>query len=300
MTIRLPATHFLFLALCLTALQPARAIDLVPGDIVAPKPGVKQMLFSYLTSERNDLYKNNVVTRGLGIKTEQIQLRTAWTFEVDKYPAAFTLQLNGGSVQPTGSLSNIRSGSSGLGDTTLLFALWPYANSDKGEYIAIGTYLTLPTGEYQPTPNFNLGANRYSYAIQLGYQRALSSSLQWMSAIDASQFGSNADYRAPLPLALTHPLTTLDQKTLYSLQTGLRYIINDAYSLSAMYFHTVGGEEMINGIDQQNRVDLHRYQLSASAQLPVGRLILQYGGDLQTQNGFYETSRVILRYATQF
>jgi hypothetical protein len=124
--------------------------------------------------------------------------------------------------------------------------------------------------------------------------------MQWMTAIDAVQFGSNDDYRAPLPLALAHPRTTLDQKTLYSLQTGVRYIINDAYSVSAMYFHTVGGEEMINGINQNNRTDLHRYQLSGSTQLPVGRLILQYGGDIKTQNGFYETSRVILRYVTAF
>ena len=294
-----PANTFI-LALTCMVINPVLAIDLVPGDIVAPKPGAKQLLLSYLSSDRNDLYKNNVVTSGLGIKSEQMQIRTAWTFEVDKYPAAITLQLAGGSLQPTGSLSNIRSGSSGLGDTTLLFALWPYADRDKGEYLALGTYLTLPTGEYQSTPNFNLGANRYSYAFQLGYQRALSSSLQWMSAIDAVQFGSNDDYRAPLPLALAPPRTTLDQKTLYSLQTGVRYTINDAYSISAMYFHTVGGEEMINGRDQHNRTDLHRYQLSGSTQLPVGRLILQYGGDIKTQNGFYETSRVIVRYVTAF
>ena len=294
-----PANTFI-LALTCMVINPVLAIDLVPGDIVAPKPGAKQLLLSYLSSERNDLYKNNVVTSGLGIKSEQMQIRTAWTFEVDKYPAAITLQLAGGSLQPTGSLSNIRSGSSGLGDTTLLFALWPYANRDKGEYLALGTYLTLPTGEYQSAPNFNLGANRYSYAFQVGYQRELSSSLQWMSAIDAVQFGSNDDYRAPLPFSLAPPRTTLDQKTLYSLQTGVRYTINDAYSISAMYFHTVGGEEMINGRDQHNRTDLHRYQLSGSAQLPVGRLILQYGGDIKTQNGFYETSRVILRYVTAF
>ena len=297
---RFSPAHTFILALTCMVINPVLAIDLLPGDIVAPKPGAKQLLLSYLSSERNDLYKNNVVTSGLGIKSEQMQIRTAWTFEVDKYPAAFTLQLAGGSLQPTGSLSNIRSGSSGLGDTTLLFALWPYADRDKGEYLALGTYLTLPTGEYQSTPNFNLGANRYSYAFQLGYQRALSSSLQWMSAIDAVQFGSNDDYRAPLPFAFAPPRTTLDQKTLYSLQTGVRYTINDAYSISAMYFHTVGGEEMINGRDQNNRTDLHRYQLTGSTQLPVGRLILQYGGDIKTQNGFYETSRVIVRYVTAF
>ncbi len=295
---RLWSAKICILALCLTANHAAQAIDLLPGDLVAPKPGNRQLLVSYLISERNDLYQNNVATKGPGFKLEQVQVRTAWTFEVDKYPAAFTLQLNGGSLQPTGSLSSL-SGSSGLGDTTLLFALWPYSNHDKGEYLGLGGYLTLPTGEYQPKAGFNLGANRYSYALQLGYQKSLSSSVQWMTALDATWFDQNDQYRRPLQPLITS-IATLDQKTLYSLQTGLRYVINDNYSLSAMYFHTVGGEEIINGNDQDNRTDVHRYQLSASTKLPVGRLILQYGGDIKTQNGFYETSRVILRYATQF
>jgi len=295
---RFSSANIFILAFTCMVINPVQAIDLLPGDVVAPKSGSKQLLLSYLSSERNDLYQNNVVNRGKGITTEQVQLRTAWTFEVDKYPAAFTLQLNNGSIQSTGSLSAF-SGSSGLGDTTLLFALWPYADRDKGEYLALGTYLTVPTGDYQPKASLNLGANRYAYAIQLGYQRSLYSSLQWMTAIDASWFDSNEQYRR-LFQPLNTSIATLDQKTLYSLQTGFRYVINDAYSLSAMYFHTVGGEEMINGIDQNNRTDLHRYQLSGSTQLPVGRLILQYGGDIKTQNGFYETSRVILRYVTAF
>ena len=292
-----PANTFI-LALTCMVINPVLAIDLVPGDIVAPKPGAKQFLLSYLSSERNDLYKNNVVTSGLGIKSEQMQIRTAWTFEVDKYPAAITLQLNNGSIQSTGSLSAF-SGSSGLGDTTLLFALWPYADRDKGEYLALGTYLTVPTGDYQPKAGLNLGANRYAYAIQMGYQKSLFSSLQWMTAIDASWFDSNKQYRT-LFVPTDTVIHTLDQKTLYALQTGLRYMINDAYSISAMYFHTVGGEEIIDGSNKNNRTDLHRYQLTGSAQLPVGRLILQCGGDIKTQNGFYETSRVILRYVTAF
>ncbi len=295
---RFSSVKIFILAFTCMVINPVQAIDLLPGDIVAPKTGNKQFLLSYLSSERNDRYINNVVTKGIGIKSEQVQLRNAFTFEVDKYPAAFTVQLNNGSIQSTGGLSSFI-GSSGLGDTTLLFALWPYADREKGEYLALGAYLTVPTADYQPKSSLNLGANRYSYAFQLGYQKSLTSSLQWMTAIDASWFDSNKQYRRLFRPADTN-IHTLDQKNLYSLQTGMRYIINDAYSVSAMYFRTVGGEEMIDGTDENNRTDLHRYQLSGSTQLPVGRLILQYGGDIKTQNGFYETSRVIVRYVTAF
>jgi hypothetical protein len=87
-----PAKIFILAFTCM-AIKPVQAIDLLPGDIVAPKSGAKQLLLSYLSSERNDLYKNNGVTRGLGIKSEQIQIRTEWNFEVDKYPAAYTKQV---------------------------------------------------------------------------------------------------------------------------------------------------------------------------------------------------------------
>lgn len=270
----------------------ANAIDLLPGELTAPSPGIKQVLISYQLSDRGDRFKDGLKMPGSrGLTSEQFQLRAGFSFEADKYPAFFYAQLPLGSIESSGLLKN-QAGHSGAGDVSFLLALWPYADRENQEYFAVGAYLTLPTGTYQPEKIFNMGSNRMASALQFGYQRQLTSRLQGMMAVDGVWFGQNDDYSAG------H--FTLNQRNLYTGQTGLKYFINDKYSLSAAYFYTIGGENIINGVARQDDISLRRYQLTGAANLSFGRIILQYGGDIDTRNGLIETKRVILRYGTAF
>jgi hypothetical protein len=45
---------------------------------------------------------------------------------------------------------------------------------------------------------------------------------------------------------------------------------------------------------------VHRYTLSALIKLPLGRLVLQYGGDLETDNGLFEDQRFAVRVLAIF
>lgn len=49
---------FAFIFLSTSGIQLSQAIDLQPGDIIAPKPGFNAMQISYQYSEKNDYYKN--------------------------------------------------------------------------------------------------------------------------------------------------------------------------------------------------------------------------------------------------
>jgi hypothetical protein len=40
-------------------INPVQAIDLFPGDIVAPKPGAKQLLLSYLILQNSKYFENS-------------------------------------------------------------------------------------------------------------------------------------------------------------------------------------------------------------------------------------------------
>lgn len=113
-----------------------------------------------------------------------------------------------------------------------------------------------------------------------------------MSAIDAVWFGENDDH------ATTHK--TLKQKALYSAQTAAIYKFNSTYSVAAGYFYSVGGLTSLNGESQNDMTQSHRYQISGIATLPIGRLILQYGQEVKTRNGFIEDSRWIVRYSKYF
>lgn len=278
--------------LVLTQVSVAHAIDLQPGELRALKPGTNLLMLSYQQSERGDRYAHGDKQPGNSeIQASQLQVRLGHSFEVAEHPAIFYVQTPVGYVHPEGALSSLE-GDSGVGDTTLLLAFWPYANHEAKNYFALGAYLTAPTGSYKHERSFNMGQNRYSSALQASYQAPLVGSLNWMATLDTVWFGDNNEF------GLNN--NTLSQKPLYTSQVGLQYSITPRYSLGATYFYTVGGETSVNGISRDDLMQLQRYQLTGAASYSFGRITLQYGGDIKTENGFIEGTRWILRYTKLF
>lgn len=280
--------------------QTAHAIDLQPGDITAPPPGLNFIQVNYQLSKRGDLYAaNQKISDATKLTSSQFQVRYTHTFETATMPSVVYLQTPMGYVQPEKVLSSLYSKESGLGDATMVYAIWPYANQEEKKYWALGAYLTLPTGHYEAGNGLiNMGANRYSVALQTGYQMPISANVNWMTAVDAVWFGKNDAYFAD---RFATQQQTLKQDVLYTAQTGLVYDVSKQFSLAAAYFYTQGGERALNGVDVANSITrLHRYQLSASTRLSFGKIMLQYGDDLDTKNGYIEDSRVILRFIKPF
>ena len=269
----------------------AQAIDLQPGEIRAPKPDYNLVQLSYQQTDRGDKYLHGDKQSGSPeVSASQLQVRLGRTFEVAEHPAIFYIQTPMGYVHP--DLVSKPEGDAGMGDTSMLLAFWPYANRETETYLAIGAYLTLPTGSYDNKRSFNVGQNRYSSALQLGLQTALSKQLHWMAALDAVKFGDNNEFGVQRK--------TLEQNALYTAQAGLRYDLNATYSIGATYFYTVGGETIVNGINRDDVTRLNRYQLSGILNSSFGRITLQYGRDIDTENGYIEDSRWILRYTKLF
>lgn len=272
--------------------QHAIAIDLQPGEIRAPKPGVNLFLATYQHSERGDYYLHGDKQAGdPEIQSTQYQVRLGRSFEVAEHPAFLYAQTPMGYVHPEGQLSPLE-GDAGVGDTTFLLALWPYANHQTQTYLAVGAYFTIPTGSYDHARSFNMGANRYNAALQAGFQSPVVGQLSWMAAVDAVWFGDNDEYGVAR--------NTLEQKALYTAQAGLRYDISPRYSIAAAYFYTAGGETSVNDHYRDDFIQLQRYQLSALANFAFGRITVQYGNDLKTENGFIEDSRLLVRYSILF
>jgi hypothetical protein len=75
-------------------------------------------------------------------------------------------------------ISPVWDNGTGLGDLTLVAALWPYADRTAGRYLGLAGYLILPTGDYDPARtlqlNLNPGENRLQWALQAGYSSNLS------------------------------------------------------------------------------------------------------------------------------
>ena len=182
-------------------------------------------------------------------------------------------------------------------DTTVATAIWPYANRTTRTYLGVAAYLFLPTGEYSNTKAFNLGSNRYSQALQLGYQRPITKNIDAAFAFDTVWYGSNSQCAAACSSLRNLQLT---QKPLYSTQIGPIYRINQTYTVAATYVYVTGGETAFNGVERNNTVVTQRYFVSGVAHTKMGRFMLQYGNDIATMNGFMESRRLTLRYTKAF
>lgn len=277
----------------------ASAIDLQPNDARPPPSGINSLQVSYQHIERGDFYKNGVKTDTTTHISSDLSLwRLGHAFEMGSYPAYFYVQTPVGAVHPQKSLSMF-AGDSGIGDTTLLLAFWPYVNREAKTYVALGAYLSLPTGSYDKNRYFNVGENVYRTALQAAYQQPVMDKMNLMAALDVVWTGDNSEYRI-LSGQPTPVIGKLEQSAQYNAQVGFNYVINPHYELAASYFYSIGAESTINGADQNNEKEVHRYQVFGAAKYPIGKFTLQYGSDIKTENGYFENHRITLRYTTAF
>lgn len=282
------------LAFCLTIFfNNSFAIDLQPGEIKAPIGSFYAAQISYLYVDKGDKYTHGVKTSdSSNINQNAMLLRLGHAFEINQTPAYIYAQSSFNHMENKDLPSSIpNTHSNGIGDTTIAFALWPYANREKDEYFGVAGYVLLPTGDYDRNRAINSGLNIYQGAIQAGYQKRLSSNINWMTALDTVLSGDNNQYLGNYKL---------EKDPLYNFQTGLQYVFNSTYSMSLGYFYTVGAESTVDGVDRGDITKIHRYQLTGQANYSFGRLTLQYGSEFANENGYIEDHRLVARYTLKF
>jgi hypothetical protein len=208
------------------------AIDLQPGEIKAPAGTFNAAQMSYVYVEKGDKYTHGSKTSSTSnIKQNAFLLRLSHAFEINQIPAIVYAASSINHLENRDVPNAANTNSNGIGDTTLVFALWPYVDRAKEEYLGLATYLTLPTGEYDKNSAVNIGSNVYQTAFQAGYQRKLIDNVNWMSALDVVLAGDNNQFLGN---------KKLEKDPLYNFQTGLQYVFNPTYSASVGYFYTVG------------------------------------------------------------
>jgi hypothetical protein len=281
----------LFLFLILSSIL-ANAIDLQPGEIKAPIGSFYAAQISYLYVDKGDKYTHGVKkSDSSNINQNAMLLRLGHAFEINQTPAYIYAQSSFNHMENKDLPGSPNANSNGIGDTTIAFALWPYANREKDEYFGVAGYVLLPTGDYDRNRAINSGLNIYQGAIQAGYQKRLSSNVNWMIALDTVLSGDNNQYLGNYKL---------EKDPLYNFQTGLQYIFNPTYSMSLGYFYTVGAESTLDGVDRGDITKIHRYQLTGQANYSFGRLTLQYGSEFANENGYIEDHRLVARYTLKF
>jgi len=267
----------------------AFAIDLQPGEIKAPSGTFNAAQISYLYVEKGDKYSHGTKISDISnVNQNAMLLRLGHAFEVNQMPAYVYAQ---SSINHFNNNIQSNTNSNGVGDTTIAFALWPYANQEKDEYFGMAGYVLLPTGDYDKNRAINSGLNIYQVAMQAGYQRKIANNINWMTALDIVLSSDNNQYLGN---------SKLEKDPVYNFQTGLQYVFNPSYSMSLGYFYSVGGESTIDGIDKADITKIHRYQLTGQANYSFGRFTLQYGSEFTNENSYIEDHRLVARYSFKF
>jgi len=248
-------------------LSPAFAVDLQPNDVVAPAPNLNTIMATYYSTRASGAINNGTVLAGSPVLEGQVGiLRYTHTYEVAGMPAASYIQGSNGGLTPEGSLAKYPS-STGMGDSVLATAVWPYSNRQTRTYLGVAAYASLPTGSYDAQKPFNLGSNRYSNDLQVGFQRPIVGNLDGVIAFDTQWFGANSQCAATCGSTINKQLT---QKPLYTTQLGPIYKINDIFTVGASYFYVSGAQTAINNIANSDMTLTQRYSVSAIAYTDYG------------------------------
>ena len=99
---------------------------------------------------------------------------------------------------------------------------------------------------------------------------------------DFTYFGNNNDFGAASQ--------TLEQDVLHHLQLHWAYDVTPKLALTTSYHYLWGGETTIDGVDQNNELDTHKWRVGF--QYFTGsktQVVLQYGQDYDVKSGQFES-----------
>lgn len=269
----------------------AQAIDLDAGDYDTAPAGTTAGLLYLQHAERNALYNgSNKVPGNNGLDSD------VGIFRLVHYTDIGGLRVLPQFLLPYGYLDG-KDDTSGLGkahgagDAIVAIPTWLINDTKNHTYFAVAPYIYLPTGTYDQSKALNLGENRYKGTLQVAFSTRLAPKVAWDIAADGTVYGDNN--RA-------YGGGTLKQDPGYQLQTNVRYLISPRLDLRASVSYVDAGETKQNGLTtaayRQSKFSVGTaYWAAAKTQV-----ILNYGRDIDVENGFKEENRINIRLLQVF
>ena len=272
--------------IAMTSASPLWGVELQPGTYTPQPAGTRILDLTYAHLERDAIYSKG---KKLPIEPllilDVVQLRGRYHLPVDDSAISASFSLFCGNNRGTRALTSWGS-QSGCGDLLLGMTYWPLHDLKKGQFLGLTPYISLPTGEYDPSRPYNFGENRYSVGLNTGYAFHFSPKLSNELLGDIQLFGDNDNY-------LGH---TLKQQPLLTLQNHLRYQLTPTGKLFISYLHDWASATSVNGKDQHNGRNNGRYRIGYQQMLSKAwQLQLSWGADLRVENGLRESERLLLR-----
>ncbi len=273
---------------------PVHALEVTAGDYEIYPAGVNIGLLYYQHAESSDLYSNgNKVSSNFNLKSDIGLLRY---IRPVKLGDTATLDLNVilpfGELKASGDASALGS-ASGAADLIVGAPVKFLLDPTTKDVFSVGTFVYLPTGNYDNAKQLNLGENRWKGLLQLAYVGHFGSTWALDAVGDVLVNGKNDKFGSAN--------ATLKQDPRFEVQGHLRYILSPATALSAGIGYYWGGETEVNGIAQNDKLKTTYARLTATHFIDqTTQLQAQLGQDVAVENGPKEKARINLRFAKIF
>ena len=285
----------LFIALtALTSAGPVMAAEIAtdPGDYVPLPEGTNLGLVYAQYATRDKVYSNgDSVQAGSHLDTTVGLARIIHFMDIGGYTVDPQLIIPFADIDFRGPSGGSQS-DSGIGDPMLGATAWLINNAEQTEWLGLSAFVSMPYGSYDADKGpVNAGQNRWKGIFQAGYVTGLGDSFMLDVIGEYAVYGNNDDFMG----------SHLEQDDTQSIQTHLRYLVNDQSHIALSYYHDFGGETAIGDIDQNDKLDTNRWLATyATFVNPTVQVQLQYGQDIHVSNGFKEDQRFNLRIAKAF
>lgn len=186
---------------------------------------------------------------------------------------------------------------SGVGDMlflpTLGYGLTQDAATHTHTWIALTTYLTIPTGQYDPNRLLNVGRNRWVLNPRLVVGQRFLGALTVEAMANVSFYGNNTQFRVPTPGLKGFDLA-LSQEASFGASLHAALDLNESFFVSAAYYVAMAGRSYFllatpTGI-QDNEVSssttVHTSRINLGIRLSRSTLVqVQWSEDLAGSSG---------------
>lgn len=278
----------------LVAVQPAKAIDIMPGDYTVFPSGTNLLLLYGQYSHASQLKIDGVPGKvpgsdlGIGIGIARILHYT----EIAGVPIGLQAFL------PMGGFTSARIGgdrmrrADGIGDLTLGATVFPINTpGPTGTTIGLTAYVSAPTGNYSARPDtLSLGAGTWTFTPQLGIIQGLGN-------------GFFVDLAADVAIRDDHREFGVVIKRDPSVQTQayLRYQFSPTTNVSFGYSGTFGGKDFVGGVYARTKTRQDQLRVFASTFVTkTVQIQAMVGTDVTSQPGFRQDVVGTVRLLSMF
>jgi len=278
----------------IAAVPKAHAVDAQPFDFVPAPAGTNLALLYYAYGMSNEY----VDSEGNKVQNSSLQSNIAIARYVRYFDlAGMIADIN--ILQPFGGFSDVKIGGAplthdhfALGNTTLVFTIWPINNKENEIYFGVANYLNIPTGSYDRNTSVNLGDNRWSFAIQPGFHARVYDKISVDLVADVTFYGDNND-AVPSGGRLT-------QDPSFTALAWLNYNVTPTTVASIGVSHTYGGEQRLDGMSLGDAyVTKVRAALSTFV-TPTSQILFQVDHDVSVENNFSQDFGAMIRLMKVF